>query len=62
MKRLGAQVLGIDASEKNINVAKIHAKKNNLNIDYKCTSPENLDTETNLMLFLIWKLLNMLKM
>ena len=46
MTRLGAKVFGIDASEKNINVAKIHAKKNNLKIDYKCTSPENLDTET----------------
>ncbi len=46
MTRLGAKVFGIDASEKNINVAKIHAKKNNLKIDYKCTSPENLDPET----------------
>ncbi len=45
MRRLGAQVYGIDASEKNINVAKIHAKKNNLNINYKCISPENLDTK-----------------
>ena len=34
MARLGATVTGIDASEKNINVAKLHAKKNNLNIDY----------------------------
>ena len=46
MTRLGAKVFGIDASEKNINVAKIHARKNNLKIDYKCTSPENLDPET----------------
>ena len=41
MKRLGAEVVGIDASEKNIQVAKLHAKKNNLEIDYLCTSPEN---------------------
>ena len=27
---------------KNINVAKLHSKKNNLKIDYICTSPENL--------------------
>ena len=27
MKRLGAEVVGIDASEKNIQVAKLHAKK-----------------------------------
>ena len=42
MCRLGAKVTGIDASEKNINVAKLHAKKNNLKIDYTCTSPEKL--------------------
>ena len=40
MRRLGAEVVGIDASEKNINVAKLHAKKNNLDIKYLCTSPE----------------------
>ena len=45
MSRLGAQVSGIDASEKNISVAKLHAKKNNLNIDYKCISPENFNTK-----------------
>jgi len=43
MCRLGAKVLGIDASEKNINVAKLHAKKNNLDIKYLCSSPENLN-------------------
>ena len=41
MKKLGAEVVGIDASEKNIQIAKLHAKKNNLKIDYFCTSPEN---------------------
>ena len=41
MKKLGAEVVGIDASEKNIQVAKLHAKKNNLEINYLCTSPEN---------------------
>ena len=45
MSRLGAQVSGIDASEKNISIAKLHAKKNNLNIDYKCISPENFNTK-----------------
>ena len=44
MCRLGANVVGIDASKKNINVAKFHAKKNKLKIDYKVTSPENLKT------------------
>ena len=45
MCRLGAKVTAIDASEKNINVAKFHSKKNNLNIDYICTSPEKLKGE-----------------
>ena len=41
LSKLGARVVGIDASEKNIKIAKIHAKKNNLKIDYYCASPEN---------------------
>ncbi|WP_415304142.1 bifunctional 2-polyprenyl-6-hydroxyphenol methylase/3-demethylubiquinol 3-O-methyltransferase UbiG [Candidatus Pelagibacter sp. Uisw_090] len=44
MCRLGANVLGIDASTKNIEVAKFHAKKNKLKINYKVTSPEKLKT------------------
>ena len=40
LTRLGAQVTGIDASYKNIEVAKIHAKKSNLKIKYLNTSPE----------------------
>ena len=46
MSRLGAKVMGIDASEKNINIAKMHAKKNNLNIKYLCASPETLSANT----------------
>jgi 2-polyprenyl-6-hydroxyphenyl methylase / 3-demethylubiquinone-9 3-methyltransferase len=42
MCRLGAKVLGIDASKKNIEVAKFHAKQNNLKINYKVASPEIL--------------------
>ena len=45
MSRLGAEVVGIDASEKNIKIAKLHAQKNNLDIRYFCTSPENFKTE-----------------
>ena len=45
MSRLGAEVVGIDASEKNISVAKLHAMKNNLNIKYLCASPETLKTD-----------------
>lgn len=44
MCRLGADVTGIDASKKNINVAKIHAKKNKLKIRYVCASPEKMKT------------------
>tara|TARA_Y100000816_G_C26105306_1_gene587120 strand:- start:1854 stop:2582 length:729 start_codon:yes stop_codon:yes gene_type:complete len=44
MSRLGAKVVGIDASSKNINVAKMHAKKNDLKIDYFCASPETFKT------------------
>ena len=40
MSKLGAKVTGIDASDKNINVAKLHSKKNNLKINYFCSSPE----------------------
>ena len=40
LTRLGAQVTGIDASYKNIEVAKIHAKKSNLKIKYLNASPE----------------------
>ncbi len=43
LSRLGAKVTGIDASYKNIEVAKIHAKKNNLKINYLNTSPEKED-------------------
>ncbi len=45
MARLGAEVVGIDASDRNIEIAKIHAKKNNLNIKYLCSSPEKLKIE-----------------
>ena len=44
MCRLGANVIGIDASSKNIEVAKFHAKKNKLKINYKVASPEKLKT------------------
>jgi len=43
MSRLGADVTGIDASQKNINVAKIHSSKKKLKIKYICSSPEKLN-------------------
>ena len=43
MARLGANVTGIDASEKNINIAKLHSEKSGLKINYLNASPENLE-------------------
>jgi len=45
LKRLGAKVTGIDASKKNIEVAKLHAKEMGLDIDYIHSSPEKLTIE-----------------
>ncbi len=45
MCRLGANVTAIDASNKNIAIANLHAKKNNLKINYICSSPEKLKTK-----------------
>ena len=42
MARLGANVTGIDASEKNIKIAQIHSEENNLKINYIHSSPERL--------------------
>ena len=42
MARLGANVTGIDAAEKNIRVASLHSKKSNLKINYLNRSPEEL--------------------
>lgn len=42
MAKLGARVTGIDAAEKNIGVARLHAEKSGLTIDYRCTTAEDL--------------------
>jgi 2-polyprenyl-6-hydroxyphenyl methylase/3-demethylubiquinone-9 3-methyltransferase len=42
MARLGMAVTAIDASEKNIKIASLHAEKSGLKIDYRCTSAEDL--------------------
>jgi 2-polyprenyl-6-hydroxyphenyl methylase/3-demethylubiquinone-9 3-methyltransferase len=52
MTRLGAKVTGIDASEKNINVAKFHAEQMNLKINYLCATPENLTEQFDIILCL----------
>ena len=40
LSRLGATVTGIDASDRNIKIAKMHLKKSKLDIDYFCSSPD----------------------
>ncbi len=42
LARLGFSVTGIDASDKNIGVAKLHAEKSSLEIRYDCKTPEQL--------------------
>ncbi len=42
MARLGADVVGADAAERNIPVAQLHAEHSGLNIDYRCTTAEAL--------------------
>jgi len=45
LTRLGASVTGIDAGDKNIAVAKLHAEKMGLGIDYRATTSETLAAE-----------------
>ena len=42
MSRLGGDVTGIDAAERNVKIASIHSKKSNLKIRYLNKSPEQL--------------------
>jgi 2-polyprenyl-6-hydroxyphenyl methylase/3-demethylubiquinone-9 3-methyltransferase len=42
MTRLGFQVVGVDASERNIGTASAHAAEVGLSIDYRCTTAEDL--------------------
>jgi len=45
MARLGAEIIGADASETNIEVAKIHAEQSGLEIDYRAVTAESLETD-----------------
>ena len=42
MARLGAEVVGVDAAERNIPVAQLHAEQSGLEIDYRHTTAEAL--------------------
>ncbi len=45
MARLGANVTGADASPTNIEIARIHAKQSDLDIDYQAITSEELDAQ-----------------
>jgi len=42
LARLGARIVGVDAAERNIAVAKLHAEQSGLAIDYRATTAEAL--------------------
>jgi len=42
MSRLGFQVTGVDASDRNIGTASVHAAETGLSIDYRCSTAEAL--------------------
>jgi len=43
MCRLGFQVTGVDASERNIGTARAHAEPQGLEIDYRCSTAEEME-------------------
>ena len=50
LRRLGANVTGIDASKNSIEIAKKHAKKSRLEINYKCiTTSKLLESKENVI-------------
>ena len=47
MARLGATVVGVDAAKRNIPVAKAHANRSDLSIDYRVGTAEDLAQNGN---------------
>lgn len=45
LARLGAEVTGVDAAEQNIQVARLHAEQQGLQIDYRATTAEDVMAE-----------------
>ncbi len=45
MARLGAEIVGVDPAEKNINTARVHAEEQELAIDYRMGTAEELGGE-----------------
>jgi 2-polyprenyl-6-hydroxyphenyl methylase/3-demethylubiquinone-9 3-methyltransferase len=50
LTRLGFAVTGIDAGEKNVGVARLHAEQSGLSIDYRCATPEALDQQFDVVM------------
>ena len=48
LARQGAQIVAADPSEKNIKTAMVHASENNLDIDYRATTAEQLASDGEL--------------
>ena len=57
LSKLGANVTGIDFIRENIKVAKIHAKKNNLKINYKILNFENEKINSKFDVIVIFEVL-----
>ncbi len=45
MARMGAEIIGADASETNIEIARLHAEQSGLDIDYRAVTSEALEKE-----------------
>ena len=57
LSKIGANVTGIDFVKDNINIARIHAKKSNLNIDYKTLDFENEKISSKFDIIVIFEVL-----
>jgi len=50
LTRLGFAVTAIDAGEKNVGIARLHAAQSGLAIDYRCATPETLDQQFDVVM------------
>ena len=57
LSRLGAKITGVDFAENNIKVAKLHAKKNNLQINYLIQDIENLTLKNKFDIIILFEVL-----
>ncbi|HVI50068.1 MAG TPA: bifunctional 2-polyprenyl-6-hydroxyphenol methylase/3-demethylubiquinol 3-O-methyltransferase UbiG [Candidatus Sulfotelmatobacter sp.] len=50
LTRLGFKVTGIDAGEKNVSIARLHAEQSGLSIDYRACTPEQLEGQFDVVM------------